>query len=474
MPTTMKRIVLTLLLLVITYTVYTQEKRLALVIGNSDYQYGGELANPVNDAISMEQVLHAVGFDVIKYENLDQKMMRQAIDNFGNLLKNIDIGLFFYAGHGVQAKGFNYLIPVDAALASEEEVEYSCVRADRVLGKMEAAANKTNIVILDACRNNPFERSWTRSPTGRGLAFMNAPTGSLIAYATSPGNTASDGTGANGLYTSALITYMIEPNITAIQMFQQVRTLVRKKSNGNQVPWESTSLEGDFYFNTGNSIQAEFKGSLITPDKNATIDWTAEEGTFIDERDYQVYDWVRIGEQIWMAKNLNYVTVSGSWCYDDQDTNCITYGRLYDWETAKQVCPDGWHLPIDYEWKKLEHQLGMRTKEIEKTGYRGTDEGGKLKETGLTHWRALNKGSTNASGFSALPGGYRNSIGSFSSIGDCAFFWSSMKTSDSHAWCRILNYNYSDVVRYPFNTGKGFSVRCIKYHRYTPIHVPSN
>ncbi len=281
----MQRISIIALLCLVAITVYPQEKRLAIVIGNSDYQYGGSLDNPVNDARSMEEILKAVGFDVIKYENLDQKIMRQAIDNFGTLLKNYDIGLFFFAGHGIQAKGFNYLIPVDATLTSETDVEYNCVRADRVLGKMESAENQTNIVILDACRNNPFERSWTRAPTGKGLAFMNAPTGSLIAYATSPGNTASDGMGDNGLYTSALLTYIVEPNITVIEMFQKVRTTVREYSEGNQTPWESTSLEGNFFFNgSGESLDVSIVQSQIKTGNKI------ETSVGISEKPYNIND----------------------------------------------------------------------------------------------------------------------------------------------------------------------------------------
>ena len=227
---------------------YKDSRRVALVIGNSAYEFGGDLANPGNDADAIADILASLGFKVFKYQDLSQNDMRKAIDQFGDQLVSYDVGLFFYAGHGVQAKGFNYLIPVDALLMSEADVEYTCVRADRVLGKMEGAANETNIVILDACRNNPFERSWTRTPQGRGLAFMNAPSGSLIGYATSPGNTALDGTGENGLYTSALLKHIVEPDITIIEMFQKVRTHVRENSDGNQVPWESTSLEGNFYF----------------------------------------------------------------------------------------------------------------------------------------------------------------------------------------------------------------------------------
>jgi len=223
------------------------QKRLALVIGNGSYT-GSFLANPENDARAMKNVLVQYGFDVLEYENLTQAQMKKAMDEFGNRLKNYDVGLFFYAGHGIQAKGYNYLIPVDADLKSEEQVEYDCVQADRILALMEASGTDVNIIILDACRNNPFERSWTRSSSGKGLAFMNAPKGSLIAYATAPGSTASDGSGNNGLYTSALLESIRIPNINILQVFQNVRVIVSDKSEGRQIPWESTSLTGDFIF----------------------------------------------------------------------------------------------------------------------------------------------------------------------------------------------------------------------------------
>ena len=127
-------------------------------------------------------------------------------------------------------------------------MEYDCVRADRVLAKMEAAGSDTNIVILDACRDNPFERSWRRSGKGGGLAFMNAPSGSLIAYATSPGQTAADGAGANGIYTGALLEHIQTQGISILQMFQRVRSDVMNRTGDHQVPWESTSLRGDFFF----------------------------------------------------------------------------------------------------------------------------------------------------------------------------------------------------------------------------------
>lgn len=225
------------------------EKRLALVIGNGNY-ISSSLSNPENDARAMTDVLKKLGFTVDEYENLNQAEIKKVIDDFGKKLKGNDIGLFYYAGHGIQAKGFNYLIPVDAQLKTEEQVEYDCVRADRVMALMETSGTKVNIIILDACRNNPFERSWSRSATGKGLAFMSAPRGTLIAYATAPGNTASDGAGKNGLYTSALLESIQIPEITIIQMFQNVRNIVVQKSQDKQIPWESTSLTADFYFNT--------------------------------------------------------------------------------------------------------------------------------------------------------------------------------------------------------------------------------
>jgi hypothetical protein len=227
------------------------KKRVALVIGNGNY-LTSILANPENDARAMAGVLKKIGFDVAEYENLNQGQMKKAIDDFGQKLKNNYVGLFFYAGHGIQAKGYNYLIPVDVSLKSEAQVEYDCVQADRVLALMEESGAQVKIMILDACRNNPFERSWTRAASGRGLATMNAPGGTLIGYATSPGSTASDGSGKNGLYTSALLESIVIPGYSISQMFQNVGRIVSQSSDKQQIPWISSSLTADFYFINGN------------------------------------------------------------------------------------------------------------------------------------------------------------------------------------------------------------------------------
>ncbi len=227
-------------------TISQSENRTALIIGNGSY-VDVPLRNPVNDATDMSSVLKSLGFEVLFYTDLDQNGMKKAIREFGSKLRaNGGVGLFYYAGHGVQVKGINYLIPVRAQVNSEEEVEYEGVEAGLVLAQMEAAKNEMNIVILDACRNNPFARSYRSAE--KGLAQLNAPSGSLIAYSTAPGSIASDGTGRNGLYTQELLRQMKVPGVSIEEIFKQVRIAVRRLTSEKQTPWESSSLTGAFYF----------------------------------------------------------------------------------------------------------------------------------------------------------------------------------------------------------------------------------
>jgi hypothetical protein len=221
-------------------------KRVALVIGNGAYTSAPPLKNPPNDARDMAATLKTLGFDVTSGINVSQKDMKRLIREFGLKLKTGGSGLFYYAGHGVQSKGRNYLIPVDANIQSEAEVEDSGVDAALVLNFMDDAQNGLNIVILDACRNNPFARSF-RSATD-GLAQVDAPTGTLIAYATAPGRVASDGAAQNGLYTGELLKQMQVPGLSITDMFMRVRAEVMKQTGSKQVPWEASSLVGSFYF----------------------------------------------------------------------------------------------------------------------------------------------------------------------------------------------------------------------------------
>ena len=175
----------------------------------------------------------------------------------------------------------------------------------------------------------------------------------------------------------------------------------------------------------------------------------------------QSYNTVMIGDQCWMAENLNYETTN-SWWYDNSSANGDIYGRLYTWDAASSACPSGWHLPTDDEWKTMEMYLGMSPSQADATGWRGTDEGGKLKETGTAHWNSPNTGATNSSGFTALPGGNRRSSGSFDNFGYYGAWWSSSEYSGSYAWYRFLSYNLDQVNRDNWNKTDGFSVRCLK------------
>jgi uncharacterized caspase-like protein len=194
----------------------------------------------------MEQVLREVGFEVTERENLTKRAMEEEIRAFGKQLRAGGVGLFYFAGHGIQVNDYNYLLPIGSTIKKEQDVEYEAVEARRVISEMEAAENRLNIVILDACRTNPFTRSF-RSPIS-GLARMDAPSGTMIAYATQPRSVANDGEGPNGLYTQELLRHIREPGLKLEDVFKRVRVAVKEKSRGKQVPWETSSLEGDFYF----------------------------------------------------------------------------------------------------------------------------------------------------------------------------------------------------------------------------------
>lgn len=219
------------------------ERRVALVIGNSAYKEA-PLKNPVNDAHDVASALRKLGFEVIEKTNVAQKEMNRAIVQFGEKLNTGTVALFYYAGHGMQVKGKNYLIPVDAQIQSEASVRSEAVDVDSVLDQLTVSS--LNIVILDACRNNPFERRFRSM--GGGLAQMDAPKGSLIAYATAPGKTAADGESRNGLYTQELLKHIQTPGLPLESVFKRVRVGVMTASGEAQMPWETSSLTGEFFF----------------------------------------------------------------------------------------------------------------------------------------------------------------------------------------------------------------------------------
>jgi uncharacterized caspase-like protein len=231
------------------------QQRAALIIGNSAYTHAAVLANPVNDANAMATTLKGLGFEVLVGLDLDKRGMDLKVRDFSRLLTTADAGVFFYAGHGLQVAGRNYLIPTDAQLESERDIDFEAVGLDFILKQMELGReNKTNIVFLDACRDNPLARNLARSmgtrsaSVGQGLAQVQAGVGTFIAYSTQPGNVALDGSDGNSPFAGALARSLKQPgrNLNAVMI--DVRRQVLVATGGKQVPWDHSALTGDFYF----------------------------------------------------------------------------------------------------------------------------------------------------------------------------------------------------------------------------------
>ena len=222
-------------------------KRVALVVGNSTYKIR-PLRNSRNDADDMSRTLRSSGFEVIDIRDASLQQMRAGIRQFGDRLINNDVGLVYYSGHGIEIKGKNYFIPVNADIQREDEVADQSLDVSLILEKMSTAGKGVNILIVDACRDDPFGRSFRSS--SRGLANMDAPVGTIIAFSTSPGKVASDGDARerNSPYTKHLLKAMQLPNKPIEQVFKEVRRAVQTETNNQQTPWENTSLSGDFYF----------------------------------------------------------------------------------------------------------------------------------------------------------------------------------------------------------------------------------
>lgn len=508
------------------------QKKVALVIGNASYA-DVPLRNPVNDATDLASTLRNLGFTVTLRTNLNKQSMESAVNTFKDAVSSGDVALFYYSGHGMQVSGSNYLIPVGEVISDETDVKYKAVDAQYVMDKLQWSGASVNIIILDACRDNPFRGARTQT---KGFVAVNAPQGTVIAYSTAPNMVALDGSGRNSPYTSNLIACIQKPGLEIMEVFREVRKNVVRETSNRQTPWESTSLLDPFSL-TGMvpkpatvqsnptvteeraiiqygkaEITTEIVGALyvdgtyqkqvsantlftvnnlaegihtikisgdetveksihVAPNQTAhlTIDKrhspTAGQPcpgmpSFTDPRDGHVYPTVQIGYQCWMQKNMNYQTCN-SWCYDNNSSNCSTYGRLYDWQTALKVCPKGWHIPTDGEWCILT-QFIDQTVDCGSDSWSGTNVGWKMKEIGTTHWAPPNSGVTNISGFTALPGGYRSYSGSFYSLTLYAYFWSSTENSSTDAWGRNLDYNYEDVNRPNNDKTYGFSCRCLQ------------
>jgi hypothetical protein len=230
------------------------EKRVALVIGNSAYRNTPPLPNPRNDAVAIADALSTLGFAVQSGFDLDRAATEQALRAFGGALGDADVALFYYAGHGLQVDTRNFLVPIDARLASENDLPFEAVDLTLVLSLMERRP-RINLVFLDACRDNPLAQNLARSmgasrstAVSRGLAIAESGIGTLLVYATQPGNIALDGDGAHSPFTQGLLDYIATPEIEVRQMLSRVRSAVLQATGGKQVPWDHSSLTGDFFF----------------------------------------------------------------------------------------------------------------------------------------------------------------------------------------------------------------------------------
>ncbi len=320
-------------------------RRLALVIGNAAYENAPPLKNPANDALDVAGALRNVGFNVEQGVNVTQRQMKAMIREFGQKLKGGGQGLFYFAGHGVQLRGRNYLIPVDASIQSETDVEDQGVDTNLVLGLMDEAGNGLNVVILDACRNNPFSRGFRSA--SNGLAQMDAPSGTLIAYATAPGSVASDGNARNGLYTQELLKNILVPGLSIEEVFKRVRISVRNSTAGKQTPWEASSLIGDFYFRPGNE-RARMPEPRIAP--SATGSWS---GSWVNTRGATGNSTIRIIEEAggvikgdengWIIQNGRRFGNVLSWEYRNQENGCR------DYKVRLEISLDGQSASGDYQ-----------------------------------------------------------------------------------------------------------------------------
>ena len=233
------------------------QSRTALVIGNSNYEAAKALPNPGNDAKAVAQLLNTAGFEVVMAFDLNRDLMRQVISEFSAKVaaKGPDtVTLIYYAGHGLQVDGDNYLVPVDARFEKEGDVAEQGVRLADLMATLETAPSKVRIIILDACRNNPF--SALNEVAGKGLAIVDAPAGSIVAYSTAPGAEAFDGTGTHFPYAAAFMRTIKTPNLPIEQFFKKVRVLVNDSTSARQTPWKSTSLTSDFVFFANASVEA--------------------------------------------------------------------------------------------------------------------------------------------------------------------------------------------------------------------------
>lgn len=315
------------------------EHRVALVIGNANYQNAPQLANPDDDAQSMAQFLNSAGFEVVAATDLTQNDMLRVVQDFSAKVASRGpntVAMVYYAGHGVQLAGENYLVPVDAKVSNPSELVNNSVRLVDVMSTLETIPSRMRIVILDACRNNPFP---TINDAGRGLAIVDAPNGSIVGYSTAPGAEALDGTGGHSPYTQAFLNVAREPNVPIEQLFKRVRLQVNQTTSGAQIPWESSSLTSDFTF-FGDTVVAASRAPVNAPvvqmasnlpsrSTRQAYDYVVSEGRPEYYQEFiQMYPHDPLCDHIrWLLANL---TISQAWHKAVLANSPLGYKSFYD------------------------------------------------------------------------------------------------------------------------------------------------
>jgi uncharacterized protein (TIGR02145 family) len=542
----MKKTVLFLTAIFLIASLFSQnEKRLALVIGNAKYVHGGSLKNPVNDAVLMYRTLQDLGFEVTLLTNAELKDMQKSAIEFTNKVNDYDVALFYYAGHGVQVNGINFLVPVDAKMDDELAAKYEAFDISDINYAFSRNSDNLNIMILDACRDNPF-RSWMRSGNSGFVAPGNQAAGTIIAFATREGETASDGSGDNGLFTEKLVEQLLIPqNIT--EVFQNTRVEVLKESGNRQCPQEWNMLTGNFSLAEGENlvistntdeestgglvigevekaygtilIDTEIGGKLffngklmgnlpanskgnkltktnignhtlmlegtdgksytkniylkkdqtyhVTFEIEQTNDLVADDRSkkykagesFVDSRDGKRYGTVKIGNQIWMAENLAFESDEGSWSYSDSKEFASKFGYLYDYRTAQNVCPDGWHLPSKEEWETLKTYIEENASPDKKRKEVKDQPAKPLKSK--KEWLGDDGNGIDEYSFALLPAGYRRANGTYSGKNKVSPLWTSTDDKKDKAIAVEFKISHDFAIFNHYET-YGFAVRCVK------------
>lgn len=332
----MKKVLIVLITVLLFEATYGQdyENKTALIIGNTNYKVG-KLKNPVNDARDLSSTLEELGFTVITKYDVGLSEMKDAMREFKREITNKKgIALFYYSGHGVQRNGVNYLIPVDADIQYQYEVEDQSIKGDYVLRMLEFIKNPLNIVILDACRNNPFPGSYRSADRGLAQPLVN-PTGSIIAFSTAPGKVASDGIGDHGLYTQELIKAIEMPGLSIEEVFKITRRNVALLSNQQQIPWENSSLLGDFYFIPGERQIVYYQPyTYSTQHNSASVLLRNARDSIFDNTEYAM-------------TVANRVILSDPTNAEAFDIRHWTYKRINDYEGAKRDLDKAFELDPD-------------------------------------------------------------------------------------------------------------------------------